>query len=59
MVDVGNFKTIEHNCSKCKGECWSKDQRARQQIVIRRFGKIPNSCVDDENGTSHCPYSQK
>lgn len=51
-VDTTNF------CNICKGTCWDSSSNAKTQAVAhKKFGIIPNNCVNDENGTVRCPYA--
>lgn len=57
MAAVGkSLKTIELKCEQCKGECWDKDQSKRQALVLAKFGKLPNACVDSEIDGPKCPF---
>lgn len=43
-------------CQQCNGECWvAGNQRKTQQNALNRFGHIPNNCINDSNGRTHCP----
>lgn len=43
-------------CSICKGECWkSNDNAATQVAALKKFGIIPNKCVNASTGQSFCP----
>lgn len=53
-VDTTNF------CNIFKGTCWDSSSNAKTQAVAhKKFGIIPNNCVNDENGTVRCPYATK
>ena len=47
-------------CEQCKGSCWDSSNNAKTQAAAhKKFGIIPNNCVNDENGTVRCPYAAK
>lgn len=55
-IAITTFKTIELECTKCKGQCWDKNQAKRQANARAMFGTTPNSCVDSELDGPKCPY---
>ena len=49
-------RNISEYCRACKGECWnSKNEFQTQQNALKKFGFIPNACVNDSNGRINCP----
>lgn len=46
-------------CDKCKGKCLGADQFETQKKAFQKFGIIPNNCVPDCNGRTHCPYEKR
>ena len=50
-------------CEDCKGSCWVPGNNARtQQNALKRFGIIPNNCVNGSRIGSkdiYCPYAKK
>ena len=59
MINVTSFQTEDIHCRKCNGSCWDNDPKKRQENALKRFGKIPNPCVDDQDGKTHCPSINK
>lgn len=45
-------------CRLCKGSCIGKTPFDTQRNAQKKFGIIPNNCVPDCNGRSHCPYKK-
>lgn len=61
MIENPNVKTNNLNeknlfCQKCKGRLYVRDSKIRQKATLQKFGKVPNPCVDDNNGRSRCPF---
>lgn len=61
---MGNTIKIDRNpsediyCNQCRGECWNaKDNAATQTAALKKFGIIPNKCVNSCNGKTHCSYA--
>lgn len=52
------FPIDDFRCKDCKGECFVKDNNSKtQQNALKRFGVIPNNCVNSNNGEIHCPFN--
>ncbi len=46
-------------CNECKGSCWVKNNnKATQAAAKKRFGIIPNLCVNESDGSIKCPYTK-
>ena len=45
-------------CHECKGSCLRKSSIETQRVAMQRFGIIPNGCVSNMSGRSHCPYKK-
>lgn len=44
-------------CSVCQGKCWNgSDNSATQAAAFKKFGIIPNKCVNLSTGPV-CPYA--
>lgn len=57
-ANVETFKksSIATECFICKGSCWNPNSQAKtQETVLKKFGKMPNSCINDCDGTVRCP----
>ena len=55
-----SYFTLNPYCSACKGDCWkgNNNNSATQKAAKELFGIIPNNCVNDANGTTHCPFAE-
>lgn len=60
MPERNSFMFYQDNkskCDECKGKCWvPNDQRQTQENAMKRFGIIPNNCVNGSDNEIHCPY---
>lgn len=51
-----SLHSIDPKCHICNGSCWhGKDQKRTQSDARKKFGTIPNHCVNGENGAIKCP----
>ena len=47
---------IDPRCHKCNGKCWKPgDQKATQPAAMKKFGTIPNHCVNGSKNKIMCP----
>ena len=57
-IKVAKQPSEEVFCNSCKGSCWDKTSNAATQAAAKkRFGIIPNPCVNENNGQPKCPYA--
>ena len=51
--------TIDVHCNACKGCCWDKTSNSKtQENARKKFGIIPNNCVNGSDGIIHCPFNK-
>ena len=53
-----HIKTDSKYCRECKGSCLRPTSVETQKVAMKRFGIIPNGCVESMAGRSHCPYKK-
>ena len=57
-VKIPKQPSEEIYCKQCKGSCWDKSNNAATQAAAKkRFGIIPNLCVNESDGSIKCPYA--
>ena len=57
-ANIETFKksSIATECFICKGTCWDPTSQPKtQKAVFEKFGKVPNKCINDCDGTVRCP----
>lgn len=58
-VNVTSCIVLTETCKKCKGQYYfPNNQKKTQDTIRKKFGVLPDKCVDFSNGRPRCPFAK-